>query len=318
MKPYALDLRQRVLAALRKGQYTQAEIAHLFSVSLSTVEKWWHTWRTQRRSKPRRQRYGPRRKLVACGDFLRAEIKRQPDLTLAELGERVVTAYQVEVRASMLCRELQRLRLARKKKSVIDRQRKTPRVRRLRRKFEARQADDLASRLERVHFLDEFGVHLGLTRLSGRAAPGERVEETTPGFSGPHYTGIAALGLKGIQAPLIFEGGMNADRFETYVLEVLAPTLRRQDIVLMDNLPAHKRDSLRLKLEAQGVQVIFLPPYSPDFNPIELCWAKVKTALRAAKARAFEALVEALATALRSVTPEEARAWFAHCGYGLP
>ena len=316
MKTYSLDLRQRVLAILRKGDLTQPEVAQLFAISLSTVEKWWHQWRTTRRVKPRRRRHaGRRRKLAGYDKFLRGEIKRQPDLTLAELCDRIAAEHQEQVSVSMVCRELQRLRLPRKKKSVVESHQRTARVRRLRGKFKKRQRDELATLANKLYFIDEFGVHLGLTRPCGRAAPGKRVVEATPGFSGPHYTGIAALSLQGIQAPWIFEGGMNADMFETYVVQVLLPTLHRGDLVVLDNLAAHKREALRIQVEAHGIRLIFLPPYSPDFNPIELCWAKVKTALRAAKARTWDALVTALAEALRSVSKEDARAWLAHCGY---
>lgn len=175
--------------------------------------------------------------------------------------------------------------------------------------------DGLAPMAEKLHFLDEIGMHLGLTRLYGRAAPGERVVEATPGYSGPHYTGVAALTLQGVQAPWLLEGSMNGPAFEAYVQHVLAPTLRPGDIVVLDNLAPHKHDLIRTLMEARGATVEFLPPYSPDFNPIELCWATVKAALRKAKARTFEQLLEALAAALRSITPEHALAWFTHCGY---
>lgn len=168
---------------------------------------------------------------------------------------------------------------------------------------------------ERLRFLDEFGVHLGLTRLYGRAAPGERVAEGTPGYSGPHYTVVAALGSDGVQAPLVLEGAMTGAAFETYVEEVLAPTLRPGEVVLMDNLSAHKGERVRVAIEGRGARLEYLPPYSPDLNPIEKCWSKVKTAVRAAKARTWDALLDALCNALRAVSPEDAAAWFAHCGY---
>jgi len=190
-------------------------------------------------------------------------------------------------------------------------------VKGLRAAFAVRLSEDLAAVLHRLKFLDESGVNLGLTRLYGRAAPGERVVEATPGTSGSHYTLVAALGLKGVQAPLLFEGAMTRLTFEVYIEDVLAPTLRRGEIVLMDNLSAHKSDQVRATLEARGVQVIFLPPYSPDLNPIEKCWAKVKQALRAAKARTWDDLLVAVRNALLSVSPTDVLAWFAHCGYDV-
>ena len=188
-------------------------------------------------------------------------------------------------------------------------------MKRLRAAFAVRITEELANVLHRLKFLDESGVNLGLTRLYGRATRGERVVEATPGTSGPHYTLVAALGLKGVQAPLLFEGAMTRLTFEVYIEDVLAPTLRRGEIVLMDNLSAHKGDQVRATLEARGVQVIFLPPYSPDLNPIEKCWAKVKQALRTAKARTWDDLLVAVRQALLSVSPNDVLAWFAHCGY---
>lgn len=200
---------------------------------------------------------------------------------------------------------------------IHDSERDTPRVKQLRASFAVRVNTELADILSRLKFLDEFGVNLGLTRLYGRAAPGERVVEATPGTSGPHYTVVAALGVTGVQAPLVFEGALTTLIFETYVEEVLTPSLQPGEILLLDNLSAHKGGPAQATLEASGVQVIFLPPYSPDLNPIEKCWAKVKQALRAAKARTWDDLVDALATALRSVSPSDVLAWFAHCGYKL-
>ena len=111
---------------------------------------------------------------------------------------------------------------------------------------------------------------------------------------------------------------MNTNAFETYVEHVLAPTVRPGDWVICDNLSAHKSAFTRLLIEARGAHMIFLPPYSPDLNPIELCWSKVKTALRRAKARTLDALIDAVAGALRSISLSDIQAWFAHCGYAIP
>jgi transposase len=188
-------------------------------------------------------------------------------------------------------------------------------VKRERRAFADYRDDELLAVLDRLHFLDEFGAHLGMTRTYGRAAPGQRVVEATPDYSGPHYTVVAAINLAGVVAPWVFEGAMNGNTFATYAQHELAPSLQADDIVVIDNLSAHKSAEAQACLQARGVQVVYLPPYSSDFNPIELCWSKVKQALRSAKARTFDALLEALRTALLSVSPEDVKAWFRHCGY---
>jgi transposase len=207
---------------------------------------------------------------------------------------------------------------ATKKKSLHDSQRDTPRVRRLRSQFKKRRTDEWLSILRRLKFVDESGVHFGLTRLFGRARPGQRVVEATPGETGTHYTLLAALGLQGLQAPALLAGALDGSAFEVYIEQVLLPTLRRGDIVLMDNLSSHKSPHIRQWIESVGARLEFLPPYSPDLNPIELCWSKVKTSLRRAKAQTFEALLEALADAFDSVAKPDIEAWFAHCGYVKP
>ena len=187
----------------------------------------------------------------------------------------------------------------------------------MRQDFQTQFVDTLGKLVKRLKFLDESGAHLGLTRLCGRAAPGQRVVEATPGYSGPHYTLVATLGWQEVIAPWIFEGSMNSTTFEVYVRTQLLPTLHRGDILVMDNLSAHTGETIRQLIEAKGARLEFLPPYSPDFNPIELCWSKVKTALREAKARTLDALVEAIAQALRSISFTDIQNWFAHCGYVL-
>lgn len=167
----------------------------------------------------------------------------------------------------------------------------------------------------RLKFLDESGINLALTRLCGRAAPGTRVAEGVPQNRGENVTILAALSTAGVEAPMTVNGAMDGEVFLTYVRAVLAPTLSAGDIVVMDNLRAHRVAGVAEAITARGARVAYLPPYSPDFNPIEQCWSKVKTYLRKAKARTREALEAALKEALLQITEADARAWFAHCGY---
>ena len=201
---------------------------------------------------------------------------------------------------------------AAKKKSIHDSQRETERVKALREAFTLRLSGE---QIQRFRFLDESGVNLGMTRLYGRAEPGQRVVESTPGYSGAHYTVVATLGIAGVSAPFMFEGAMNKDIFEMYLEQVLIPDMQPNEVLILDNLSAHKLADLDVRLAEHGIRAIFLPPYSPDLNPIEKCWSKVKTALRAAKARTFDALVEAIKLAFDSVSFEDALHWFAHSGF---
>ena len=171
--------------------------------------------------------------------------------------------------------------------------------------------------LTRVKFIDESGTNLAMTRRYARAPRGERVVGSVPRNYGRNVTLRATLSLTGITATLTVEGATDGDVFRTYVHDVLAPTLRPGDLVVLDNLGAHKVSGICEAIEQCGATLLYLPPYSPDFNPIELCWSKIKTALRAAQARTREALEEAITQALATVTASDALAWFRHCGYAL-
>ena len=134
---------------------------------------------------------------------------------------------------------------------------------------------------------------------------------------GENISLLGALSLSGIEALMTVNGAADGDIFLAFVREVLAPTLRAGDVVIWDNLGAHRSVAVREAVGAKGAQLVFLPPYSPDMNPIERCWSKLKTFLRAAKARTRETLEAAIKQALATVTEADARAWFAHCGYAV-
>lgn len=171
--------------------------------------------------------------------------------------------------------------------------------------------------LRRLKFIDESGVNLAMTRLYGRAPRGERAVGSAPVNYGSNLTIIGALGATGLSALMSVDGATDGDVFRAYVTEVLSPTLARGDIVVMDNLGAHKVSGVREAIEASGAQLIYLPPYSPDLSPIERCWSKIKTALRSAGARTRRTLEGALKRALLTVTASDAESWFTHCGYKL-
>lgn len=167
----------------------------------------------------------------------------------------------------------------------------------------------------KLKFIDESGSNLAMTRLFGRAAPGERVSDSVPQNYGENITMLCALSLSGVSAPMTLEGAIDGIAFKTYVEEVLCPTLSPGEVVIMDNLGAHRAGQIRELIEGRGARLIYLPPYSPDLNPIEKCWSKIKTALRAAKARTREALEAALKAALLTITVEDTAGWFECCGY---
>jgi transposase len=164
-------------------------------------------------------------------------------------------------------------------------------------------------------FVDEFGSNIGLTPLYARAPRGERAFGLAPRNWGKNTTLIAGLSLAGIQAPMMLEGAVDTLAFEAYVEQVLAPSLKPDQIVVLDNLSAHTGERVRQMIEAKGCQVLFLPAYSPDLTPIEEAFSKLKAWLRRLGARTREALPEAIAQALERITAQDARGWFWHCGY---
>lgn len=156
-----------------------------------------------------------------------------------------------------------------------------------------------------------------MTRNYGRAPRGQRVNEATPQGRWEVLTMLAALTVRGLEAPMTIAAPTDGDIFLAYLEQVLCPRLRPGQVVVMDNLSAHKVAGVREQIEATGARLIYLPPYSPDFNPIEQAWSKVKQILRSLKARTAEALETAVAEALAAITAANAIAWFSHCGYSI-
>jgi transposase len=172
-------------------------------------------------------------------------------------------------------------------------------------------------RQRRFVFVDETAVNTAMTRRYGRAPKGERAHDSAPRNYGAHTSVIGAMGLRGLVATLAVEGAVDTLCFDAYAEKVLAPRLRPGDVVVLDNLTAHRASRIEEVAESRGAQVLWPAPYSPDFSPIEQCWSKIKTYLRGVKARTEDELNRALAQAIGLVTKADIRGWFKHCGYSL-
>lgn len=169
----------------------------------------------------------------------------------------------------------------------------------------------------RLIFLDESGAKTNLTRLCGRALKGQRVHASAPCGHWQTTTMISSIRLNGSTACMALEGTTDTESFRSYVRQVLLPVLKPDDIVVMDNLWPHKSDPTLALIASAGAQVLFLPAYSPDLNPIEKMWSKIKSLLRRAEARTPADLITALGQALAKVTPQDALGWFVSCGYSF-
>src|SRR5207244_11614250 len=170
---------------------------------------------------------------------------------------------------------------------------------------------------KRIVVVDECGSNSALTPLYARGTKGRRAHGSVPRNRGKNMTLIAALSLHRMRVSMILVGAANGVAFELDVEQILAPSLTAGQIVVMDNLSIHKGAKVRSAIEARGCQLLFLPSYSPDLSPIEEAFSKLKAALRRASARTREALEEAICQALELITAQDARGWFAHCGYLL-
>jgi transposase len=307
MRPYSMDLRQRVAAAVDEGQGSQRQIARWFHVSASFVTRLLKRRREAGTLAPEPHGGGPRRALGAADRWrLAGLVERHNDDTLDELRRR--GGFRCSL--TTIWRALRRLGLTRKKKSTHADERDRPDVKRRRRSFRGR-----VKRAEprRLRFVDESGANTAMTRAYAWAPRGQRAVGSAPG-RWESFTTIAALGLEGVRAPLVLPGSIDAAAFESYVADVLAPELRPGDVVVWDNLPAHQGRAAAAAVHRAGARLMFLSPYSPDYTPIERLWSKVKAHLRRVAARSQESLYSALGEALERVTPDDIIGWFHHAG----
>jgi transposase len=309
--PYSHDLRIRVIQLCDAGSHSPAQIAVLFQVSSAWIRRLRQRRRTTGSIAARPWNGGVKPLLDAAQQQRLLQLVRaDPDATLAELQQRL----HIPVSLSTLSRTLAGRRWTRKKKTLhAAEQDDDERVAQQRAAWQEQMAD---RDLDHLVFIDESGAHGSMTRRYGRAPAGERVHDAVPAKHWQITTMIAALRTDGLTAPFVFDGATDAAAFETYVEKVLAPQLRPGDCVVMDNLAAHKAAGIVPAITRAGATVAYLPPYSPDFNPIEPMWSKVKGWLRKLKARTTDAVYEAIAYALRQVTTADCQGFIHGYGYG--
>ena len=164
-------------------------------------------------------------------------------------------------------------------------------------------------------FLDESGINIDMTRHYARAKTNERAVDSTPLSTPRNTTILSSIRLDGQTAHTVYQGGTTAERFAEYLKETLLPSLSSDDIIIMDNMRSHHAKAVKQVLDASGIRYLYLPPYSPDFNPIEKMWSKLKAYLRKAKVRALSGLPDAVEHAFSTVTPFDCLGWFRSCCY---
>lgn len=308
MKPYSMDLRQRVARAVDHKEGSLRQLARRFCISLSCVTRLLALRRHTGSLAPRPHRSGPPPLLdEAALQRLRQLVQDQPDALLDELAQ------QLGCGRMTVWRALRKLKITRKKKVFYANERERPDVQQKRQQFQ----EELA-RLDprRLVFVDEVGATTAMARSYGRAPSGERVQGNVPG-QWQSMTLIGGLRLGGVVAPFAFPGATDTDAFRAYAERVLAVELRPRDVVIWDNLTPHKNPGVVEAVERTGARVLPAPPWSPDLIPIEKMFSKVKGALRTLAARTRESLVTAMGTALQRVCSKDILGWFRSCGLAL-
>jgi transposase len=307
MRPYSLDLRERILAAVDHHDGSIRWIARIFRVSTSFIVRLLPRRRAAGTIAPKPHRGGPPPALGPADlERLATLAHEQPDTTLEQLKQ------QGGFRCSLktLWFALDRLDLTRKKKSLYADQRNRPDVQAKREQFR-RDVDEIEPKT--LVFVDETGVNTAMTPAYGRAPRGQRVVDSAPA-SWTTFTVIAALGRDGVRAPLVYPGATDTAVFQAYVDQVLVPELHKGDVVIYDNIKPHLAPGVAKSIEGAGARVLPLSPYSPDYTPIEEMFSKAKQGLRRARARTRTRLENAVGQVLRHVTPQDIIGWFQHAG----
>ena len=309
-RPYSLDLRERVVAAVEKGGMSRRRAAAQFGVGISTVINWVRRLRETGSVAPGKM--GGHKPKAISGEHRAWLLQRieDGDFTLrglvAELAER---GLKVDYRSVWNFVHAEKLSF---KKSVAASERDRPDIARRRAQWTKYQG---RIQPERLVFIDETWTKTNMAPLRGWAPRGMRLNAKVPHRRWRTTTFLAALRHDRIEAPWVLDGPIDGESFRTYVEKVLVPTLKPDDIVIIDNLGSHKGKAVRQLIRSAGAKLFFLPKYSPDLNPIEQVFAKLKHLLRKCAARTVEALCAAIGQLLQAFTPEECANYFENAGY---
>jgi transposase len=311
MRGYPIELRERVLRAVERREGSINEVAVLFRVSPGFIFKLLRQKKATG-SVALKPHGGGHRPTLGAAQLkeLHRLVEAQPDATLDELRQQLQEKAQVHPSRPTLCRALQKLGLRRKQKRFFARERDPVERRRFWRKVQ--QLDP-----QKMVFIDEMGANINLSRLYARAPGDCRVVEPRPCNTPTNVSVAGALGAGQLRAACCLEGAFDGPAFATFIDQMVAPQLKPGDTVLLDNVPTHRSERVNAAIESVGAQVLNLPAYSPDLDPIEPYWSKIKAHLRKVKARTLDRLLEAIASAMNSVTAQDIGGWFKHCGYDL-
>ena len=308
-RPYSLDLRERVVAAVESGR-TVRDVASSFGVSVSSVVKWSQRYRATGSAAALPMGGHRPFALAAHRGWVLSRLAEKPDLTLralrAELAARGIVVSNYAVWHFLKAQGI----TFKKSLHAAEQDRPDVALRRARwKKYQGRLAPG------RLVFIDETWVKTNMTRRHGRAQRGQRLVAKAPYGRWRTLTFLAALRVDRIDAPLVLDGPINGRAFTAYVEQFLVPTLAPGDIVIMDNLGSHKGKAVRRAIRAAGAKLLFLPPYSPDLNPIEQVFSKLKTLMRKAAERTVEDTWRRVGRLLDQFTAQECANYISNAGY---
>jgi transposase len=311
MRSYPVELRERVVKAVEEREGSIEAVAKIFSVGTTFIYK---MLRQKEETgslspKPHGGGFAP---LIDEPELkeLRHLVEEQPDATLEEFRDRLRQRAQVDASLPMVCRALQKLSLPRKQKRFFAQERNAKKRRAFRRKVQKLEP-------EKFVFIDEMGANINLSRRYARAPKGQRVEEALPQNTPTNVSVAGALGARKLLAACCIEGAFDGEAFAAFIEQMVVPQLELGQTVLMDNVPTHQAARVESAIKSAEATLLNLPAYSPDLDPMEPCWSKIKTYLRKAKARTLEALYKAIGLGMRLVTAEDIRGWFSHAGYNF-
>ena len=314
MKAYSLDFRKKIVDTYFKEPISQRKLAKRFGVALSFVEKLLKQLRETGDLAPKPYGGGPKPKLNATHlALVTTLVEADNDATLEELCQQLKEKTTITISRSTMGRVLQQLNLSRKKKTLHATEKDTPRVQ-LARVDYWRKIRDIAP--ENLVFIDETGVNLAMIRLYARSPRGQRAIGNRPQRRGKNVSLVDALTLRGPIAVTTILGSMDGLTFEAYLICRVIPNLWPGACLILDNSSTHKEsEEIKSALEEVGAQLIYLPPYSPDFSPIEPFWSKVKTILKSIGARTYNTLAEGIKFAYQQISSEDIHNWFTNCCY---
>jgi len=308
MKPYSHDLRIRIYNY--SLTHTIRETARIFSVSPNTVyllnQLFIETGSLEPRECPSEY---PHLITPEGESYLQSLLSKEVDLTLEELRNRYAGVYGVLVSIGTMYNTLERLNITRKKKTFSDPKKSTPEVEIKKEKYDEQLAN---IEPEKRFYLDETGSCLNMTPLYGRSQQGKRVYDKRPTNPGTRINTVAVLSEEGIKAQYNYTGSLNADFFITYLNTFVLPILTNGQTLILDNHPVHRAKSVQSFLKQNGIKFLYLPPYSPDLNPIEEAFSKFKQYIKKQKARTVDALLNVIKDALNTITRNDAIGYFNH------